>query len=225
MTTIAASAKLAILGIFSAVAATTQVHGTSSDVPINGMTMAAVERQHGAADHVRGPVGFPPITVWEYPNMTVYFEHNLVLVASGAPLTPEPPQPATQQAAPQSDMPSKPMDVAPTTPAQPMAKTIKVGYQPAAEDAASPRANASEVPIHGMKMAEVANRFGEPTMKGAPVGEPPITVWTYAQFKVFFENDTVLVAVIENTDPNAGPEAVVVGAEESVDLPQTDPQR
>ena len=41
-------------------------------------------------------------------------------------------------------------------------------------------------------MEEVEARFGVPERRSGPVGEPPITVWHYSQFKVYFEFDRVL---------------------------------
>ena len=50
-------------------------------------------------------------------------------------------------------------------------------------------------PRRGMSMPEVANQFGEPTKRTGPIGDPPITVWHYPTFKVYFEHDHVIHAV------------------------------
>ncbi len=47
--------------------------------PAKGQTMQAVESRFGKALAVRGPVGNPPISVWDYPGYTVYFEYNHVI--------------------------------------------------------------------------------------------------------------------------------------------------
>jgi hypothetical protein len=51
-------------------------------------------------------------------------------------------------------------------------------------------------PDRGMNMEGVLNRFGEPTQRSGPVGEPPISWWTYPDFVVYFEHRTVLHSVI-----------------------------
>ncbi len=57
-------------------------------------------------------------------------------------------------------------------------------------------AAAGERPQRGSTMSAVQSRFGEPVMRHATVGEPPITRWDYARFAVYFEHDRVLHAVI-----------------------------
>ena len=50
-------------------------------------------------------------------------------------------------------------------------------------------------PGGGMSMNEVEEGFGQPTVKHAAVGEPPITRWEYTDFIVYFEGQTVLHSV------------------------------
>lgn len=57
------------------------------------------------------------------------------------------------------------------------------------------------LPDRGLSMAQVETRFGAPSVKRAPVGGqhpqwPPITRWVYPQFSVYFENDKVVDAVV-----------------------------
>lgn len=52
-------------------------------------------------------------------------------------------------------------------------------------------------PKRGMTQNSVEARYGSPVDKVAPVGEPPITRWEYANFVVFFEYDRVIHAVIK----------------------------
>ena len=47
--------------------------------PTRGMTMARVESAFGAPSDRRGAVGEPPISRWEYPGFTVFFEHEHVI--------------------------------------------------------------------------------------------------------------------------------------------------
>jgi len=52
-----------------------------------------------------------------------------------------------------------------------------------------------ETPQRGASMAVVEQRFGAPSNKSSPVGNPAITKWFYPSFVVVFENDKVLHAV------------------------------
>ncbi|MDF1588831.1 MAG: hypothetical protein P1P93_06690 [Gammaproteobacteria bacterium] len=47
--------------------------------PVQGMTMASVEKKFGQAVQKSAAVGEPPITRWTYPDFVVFFEHNLVI--------------------------------------------------------------------------------------------------------------------------------------------------
>ena len=50
-------------------------------------------------------------------------------------------------------------------------------------------------PTRGMTQAKVESKYGAPASVKAPVGDPPITRWEYADFVVFFEYDKVIHAV------------------------------
>ncbi len=50
-------------------------------------------------------------------------------------------------------------------------------------------------PTRGMTQARVESRYGAPASVKAPVGDPPITRWEYANFVVYFEYDKVIHAV------------------------------
>lgn len=62
---------------------------------------------------------------------------------------------------------------------------------------------ASEVsrPTGGMTMAAVEAKFGQPRVRHATVGKPPITRWDYPQFSVFFEGDWVIHSVVVDDHP------------------------
>ena len=51
----------------------------AADRPHRGSTMAQVESQYGAPSNRHAAVGNPPITRWDYPQFSVYFEHDRVL--------------------------------------------------------------------------------------------------------------------------------------------------
>ena len=47
--------------------------------PKRGTSMSAVSAQFGEPKSKKGPVGQPPITRWEYPAYSVYFEYDKVI--------------------------------------------------------------------------------------------------------------------------------------------------
>jgi hypothetical protein len=47
--------------------------------PSRGMSMRGVEERFGAPETRSAAVGQPPITRWDYPGFSVYFEHDRVL--------------------------------------------------------------------------------------------------------------------------------------------------
>ncbi len=51
-------------------------------------------------------------------------------------------------------------------------------------------------PTRGVTMEHVAQKFGQAEQVSATVGEPPITVWTYPDFKVYFEHNLVIHSVV-----------------------------
>ena len=74
-----------------------------------------------------------------------------------------------------------------TAPALP-AQTLEMADPPAATTAVA-------TPARGQSMAQVERQFGAPTERFAPVGQPPITRWVYADKIVYFEYDHVVHAV------------------------------
>jgi hypothetical protein len=50
-------------------------------------------------------------------------------------------------------------------------------------------------PQRGATMADVVATIGSPTSMSGPVGDPPITVWYYPAFNVYFEHNKVLHSV------------------------------
>jgi hypothetical protein len=54
---------------------------TAGSRPKSGMSMTAVESTYGAPADRRAAVGQPPITRWDYPSFSVYFEHERVIHA------------------------------------------------------------------------------------------------------------------------------------------------
>ena len=57
------------------------------------------------------------------------------------------------------------------------------------------------VPERGMTMETVEQRFGQPSRKIAPVGEPPISRWIYSEFTVYFERQYVIHTVVTSSSP------------------------
>jgi hypothetical protein len=65
-----------------------------------------------------------------------------------------------------------------------------------------------ERPQRGMSQTQVEARFGAPTGREGPVGEPPISRWIYPGYTVYFEHQYVLHAVDHSakaTQPAATP--------------------
>jgi hypothetical protein len=57
---------------------------TNDSRPRAGLSMTAVESTYGAPSQRHAPVGGsvaeqPPITRWDYPSFSVYFEHDRVI--------------------------------------------------------------------------------------------------------------------------------------------------
>ena len=52
---------------------------TSDAAPVRGMTKSQVESKYGAPYSIAGPIGDPAIYRWDYPEYSVFFEHNYVL--------------------------------------------------------------------------------------------------------------------------------------------------
>jgi hypothetical protein len=55
-----------------------------------------------------------------------------------------------------------------------------------------------DLPENGLSTAEVEERYGAPTSRGRPVGDPPITRWTYDDYSVYFEYDVVIDSVLHH---------------------------
>lgn len=55
--------------------------GEDGSRPLRGTTQAQVEAKWGSPANKKAPVGDPPITRWEYPDFTVYFEYDRVIHA------------------------------------------------------------------------------------------------------------------------------------------------
>jgi hypothetical protein len=55
------------------------VRESNIDRPHGGMTMQAVESHYGAPQERHTAVGKPPITRWDYPAFTVFFENDRVI--------------------------------------------------------------------------------------------------------------------------------------------------
>jgi outer membrane protein assembly factor BamE (lipoprotein component of BamABCDE complex) len=88
-----AAAALVATALAGAVSAETIVMGDGIAVresavahPDRGMSMSSVEAKFGQPANRHNAVGQPPITRWDYPGFSVYFEHQFVIhaVVSGS---------------------------------------------------------------------------------------------------------------------------------------------
>jgi len=57
------------------------VRDTAVDRPVRGSTMQSVESRFGAPTSKHAAVGKPPITRWDYPGFSVFFENDRVIHA------------------------------------------------------------------------------------------------------------------------------------------------
>jgi len=64
-------------------------------------------------------------------------------------------------------------------------------------DTGSAMLTGGDRPARGMTMQKVQADWGQPAMRRAPVGEPPITRWEYPEFVVYFEHNRVIHAVLK----------------------------
>jgi hypothetical protein len=55
--------------------------GEDGSRPLRGTTQAQVEAKYGSPAAKKAAVGDPPISRWDYPDFTVYFEHDRVIHA------------------------------------------------------------------------------------------------------------------------------------------------
>jgi hypothetical protein len=58
-----------------------QVQPSTIERPGRGLTMAAVQSKFGAPQTRHEAVGTPPITRWDYPQFSVFFEKDRVIDA------------------------------------------------------------------------------------------------------------------------------------------------
>ena len=58
-----------------------QIRDSSVEKPKRGITMTQVEAKFGAPVTKHDAVGMPPITRWDYPGFSVFFERDRVIDA------------------------------------------------------------------------------------------------------------------------------------------------
>lgn len=64
-------------------------------------------------------------------------------------------------------------------------------------------------PSRGLSMSQVVVKFGEPKSKKEAIGNPPITVWKYPDFSVYFEKNWVINSVVlKSSSEEKGPKPV-----------------
>jgi hypothetical protein len=79
--TLVASWALPLRADTLVVDAVAEAGASATERPSRGMTMGTVERRWGAPANRAAAVGQPPITRWEYPGFTVFFEYQHVVHA------------------------------------------------------------------------------------------------------------------------------------------------
>jgi hypothetical protein len=78
---LAATVALPLRADTLVVDAVAEAGASAGERPARGMTMGTVERRWGAPESRSAAVGQPPITRWEYPGFTVFFEYQHVVHA------------------------------------------------------------------------------------------------------------------------------------------------
>jgi hypothetical protein len=58
-----------------------QLRDSGVDRPHRGATMQSVEKQYGTPTERHATIGQPPITRWDYPRFSVFFEKDRVIHA------------------------------------------------------------------------------------------------------------------------------------------------
>lgn len=56
-------------------------------------------------------------------------------------------------------------------------------------------------PTRGMTKQQVEAKYGSPSLKVGPTGNPHIYRWDYSTYSVFFENNHVLHSVVISDNP------------------------
>ena len=72
------------------------------------------------------------------------------------------------------------------------AETIEI---PLSEHIANNQSSGLTLPAKGLTQSLVMQHFGEPLEEVDAVGTPPISIWHYSAFSVYFESDRVIHAV------------------------------
>jgi len=54
-------------------------------------------------------------------------------------------------------------------------------------------------PVRGMIEDRVLEHYGLPDSRSGPVGDPPISIWRYPNYTVYFESETVIHSVLTHT--------------------------
>ena len=54
-------------------------------------------------------------------------------------------------------------------------------------------------PMNGMSKPDVESKYGAPEMVKGPVGDPPISIWKYRGYSVYFEHDKVIHTVLHKS--------------------------
>ena len=150
--------KIRIMTLLASAALALPAAALAAEVPQRGMSEARVRADFGSPSSVRGPVGSPAITRWNYDGFSVYFENGITLhtvvdrpasttpdVVSGTQELPAIEETTTdteqeQQTAPESTAPPMFDPVTGSFVGAEAEEEAPVKQQPAANDAPEPEA-------------------------------------------------------------------------------------
>ena len=168
--------KIRIMTLLASAALAMPAAVVAAEVPQRGMSEARVRADFGSPSSVRGPVGSPAITRWNYDGFTVYFENGISLhtvvdrPATAAPDVVSGTQelPAIEETTAEAEQEPQ---AAPESTAPPMFDPVTgsfVGAEPK-EEAPSPQAPAAtESPE-----PKAPEQAAEPAPEPEPAPQPP----------------------------------------------------
>ncbi len=98
-------------------------------------------------------------------------------------------------APPVSDAPAMTAESEPAVESDTVTHEVITGTVVETTGPAAPPPADMNIPVRGMHMGQVELMYGKPLSVRPPVGEPPITVWEYASYSVYFEYSYVIQSV------------------------------
>ena len=151
--------KIRIMTLLASAALALPAAALAAEVPQRGMSEARVRADFGSPSSVRGPVGSPAITRWNYDGFSVYFENGITLHT----VVDRPASAAPDVVSGTQELP--PIEETPTEKAQP--------ETPAPESATPPMFDPVTGSFVGAEAEDQAPGKQQPAVSDAPEPEAP----------------------------------------------------